>query len=143
MKRTSPLTTRDRVGQLEKIIARSSVAPHIRRAATLRLATLKRQTTAGDVQNLLAGKQVALDTFLVLAAQRSALLRRFTKLNFNERATLNALLEHMPDRAPDLSRHHNQSERDHNQAWITFVQGVITCLQVAKALPNPTTNKRK
>jgi hypothetical protein len=137
------LSPREHAGILEKIISSSTTTPQLRRSAALTLARIKNKTTRDNVENLLAGKCQALDAFLVLAAQRRVLLRRLPTLNQGERVALNGLLEHMPDHAPDLTRRHTESEREHNTTWIKFVQGVITCLQAAKALPKPTTNKRK
>ena len=137
------LSPRDHAGILEKIVASTTATAALRRSASLTLARLKNRTTHDNVENLLAGKRQALDTFLVLAAQRGALLRRLDKLNFTERVALNTLLENMPTAAPNTMRRADQTEREHNQAWINFVQGVIACLQAVKTLPKPTTNKRK
>lgn len=136
-------TTRERSALLERIMADAAQPPVIRRAAAVRLASLNRAVRpAPNTESLLAGKKAALDTFLVLAAQRSALLRRLNRLNHGERDVLNCLLESMPERAPDLRAAHNQTEREHNESWINFVSGVIACLRAVKRLPNqPTTNK--
>lgn len=143
--RYKPLTLQQRTAQLEKIIADAAQRPFIRRAAATTLARLQRATRpAPNVESILAGKRQALDVFLVLAAQRSALLRRFNKLKADELEVLNCLLENMPDKAPELRFASNQSQREQTQTWINFVQGVIACLRAVKRLPNqPTTNKRK
>jgi hypothetical protein len=116
----------------------------MRRAASLQLAQIKRTTNPQpNMESLLAGKKAALDTFLVLAAQRSALLRRYAQLDATEHDVLNVLVESMPDNAPPTTRNHGVSEREHNQTWINFVQSVIACLHAVKRLPSQPNQKNK
>lgn len=122
------------IAALQGLIGDSTKPATMRRAATLRLARLTNATKpAPDAAGLLRGKQLALDTFLVLAAQRGALLRRFAKLQPAEREVLNTLLESMPESAPRAG--------DSAADWCDFVHSVTECLAAVKTLPKQPTNK--
>jgi hypothetical protein len=131
MKPYQPLTKGARIAQLEAVIAKSTLAPAMQRAATLRLSRLKAATKEGDLDNILAGKRQALEAFRALALQRSSLLRRWPSLNAAERTAAEALLLHLPNDTPRKGA----SLLEDNAAWCNFISGITRCLSACKGLP--------
>lgn len=134
-----PSTTRERnaartIIALERLVADSTAAPKMRRAATLRLSRLRAATKpaapvprpAPDQESLLRGKLLARDAFLALAAQRRALIKR-TNRTPAEDLILDTLLAEMPGTVPDGTAD--------AAAWCDFVGAVSRTLAAIKSLP--------
>jgi len=133
MTQTPPRT--DRVALLEKIMARSSTAPAIRRAARTVLNRLTGQITHNNLESLLAGKKLARNTFLSLAARRGCMTRNYARLNTADRLALDVLLA-LPSSIPaDPTPATSESNRE----WCDFIDGIRNVLRRLKELPTTNT----
>lgn len=119
-------TIRERtIACLENILAKSTLKPDVRRAATLRLTRLRAHTTGATSETLAKGKMLARQTYVDLWCQRAALIRK-RRRTAEDNAVLNVLVEHLPTREPAAAAQ--------NSEWVPFVGAVTSTLEELKSL---------
>lgn len=119
-------TIRERtIACLEKMLAKSTTKPHVRRAATLRLTRLRAHTAEATPETLAKGKMLARQTYVDLWCQRAALIRK-RRRTAEDNAVLDVLLEHLPTREPAAAAE--------NSEWVPFVDAISGTLKELKSL---------
>jgi hypothetical protein len=125
------MTTRTQAA-LRKLIADTTTAPTMRRAATLRLSRLRAATTALPTTTratppVATGKAIfeAVTSFRALARQRTALLRK--RRTAGEREILATLIALMPAAVP---------QGDDAKPWSDFIERVDLMLEEIRNIKN-------